>query len=305
MPKPPSAYDLHQQSRWLRHDAHLWLRHDFARWLNPGTDPEEVYPHLKRQREAAEEAERAAVIAEGYRLQAALRAEVDELKAALARRRLEEAKYSPDQPRVPAGNPDGGQWTDRGGGGGQSQGGSLAQPMGNVDIGNVSGSNELSDLFHIKPDQMPLIGQQVAGGYPVDLLEERQRGGHAIEGHLRSDRSLQSDLGARVAEAVRKGDSVGDMRQGSFTSLEAANKLVNATIAKIGTKWTGSSTGDRPRKISTPTFRLPTGREAVARTERSQIYVRDTYSVRVVIVPDGGSRNGFRVDTAFPTNRRR
>jgi hypothetical protein len=27
------------------------------------------------------------------------------------------AKYSPDQPRVPAGNPDGGQWTDGGGGG--------------------------------------------------------------------------------------------------------------------------------------------------------------------------------------------
>jgi hypothetical protein len=27
-------------------------------------------------------------------------------------------KYSPDQPRVPAGNPDGGQWTDAGGGGG-------------------------------------------------------------------------------------------------------------------------------------------------------------------------------------------
>jgi hypothetical protein len=25
-------------------------------------------------------------------------------------------KFSPDQPRVPAGNPDGGQWTDGGGG---------------------------------------------------------------------------------------------------------------------------------------------------------------------------------------------
>jgi hypothetical protein len=28
-----------------------------------------------------------------------------------------ERKYSPDQPRVPAGNPDGGQWTSGGGGG--------------------------------------------------------------------------------------------------------------------------------------------------------------------------------------------
>ena len=31
-------------------------------------------------------------------------------------------KYSPDQPRVSAGNSDGGQWTDRGGGGGGSSG---------------------------------------------------------------------------------------------------------------------------------------------------------------------------------------
>ena len=35
-------------------------------------------------------------------------------------RRPEAQKYSPDQPRVPAGDPDGGQWTDGGGGGGGS-----------------------------------------------------------------------------------------------------------------------------------------------------------------------------------------
>jgi hypothetical protein len=181
--------------------------------------------------------------------------------------------------------------------------------MGNVDVGDVSGSSELGDLFRFKPDETPLTGQQVAGeregGYPVDLLEERQRGGHAIEGHLRSDRSLQSDLGARVAEAVRKGDSVSDMRQGSFTSLEAANKLVNATIARNPDKVDRVVNRGSPRENLDADFPTPTGREAVARTERSQIYVRDTYSVRVVIVPDGGSRNGFRVDTAFPTNRRR
>jgi hypothetical protein len=56
MPQPLSAYDAHQRERWTRHDAHLWIRHDAARWLPPGTDPEEVYPHLKRQREAAEDA---------------------------------------------------------------------------------------------------------------------------------------------------------------------------------------------------------------------------------------------------------
>jgi hypothetical protein len=67
MPQPPSAYDLHQHQRWLRHDAHLWIRNDFARWLKPGTDPEELYPHLKRQREAAEDAAFAAQIAASRR----------------------------------------------------------------------------------------------------------------------------------------------------------------------------------------------------------------------------------------------
>ena len=107
MPHPPSAYDLHQQQRWTRHDAHLWLRHDYARWLKPGTDLAEVVPHLKRQREAAEDAAFAAKIAASRRSLAELRVEVDEMKAALARRRLEEAKYSPSQSRVPAGNPRG------------------------------------------------------------------------------------------------------------------------------------------------------------------------------------------------------
>ncbi len=106
---------MHQRQHWTRHDAHLWLRHDAARWLKPGTDPADVYPTLKQQREAAEDAAFAAEIAASRRFLAALRAEVDELKAALARRRLEEAKYSPSQPRVPAGNPRGGQWTDRSG----------------------------------------------------------------------------------------------------------------------------------------------------------------------------------------------
>lgn len=45
---------------------------------------------------------------------AAIRAEVLLLKAATRR----EIKYDPDQPRVPAGNADGGQWT---GGGGAAQ----------------------------------------------------------------------------------------------------------------------------------------------------------------------------------------
>ena len=309
MPQSPSAYDLHQRQRWLRHDAHLWLRHDYARWLKPGTDPAEVYPHLKRQRKAAEAAKERASVAEDAafdawienerRWIAAMREKVAELRAELKRRRLEEAKYSPSQPRVPAGDSRGGQWTDG------STGGSIAKPMGSVVVGDPGESSELTGV----PDDTSADGEQVAGerqgGYPVDLLEERERGGHAIEGHIRSDRSLKSDLEARVAEAVRKGDSVSDMRQGSFTSLESANKLVNSTIARNSEQVDRVVNGGSPQEKLDADFPTPTGREAVARTERSQIFIRDTYWVRVVIVPDGAVARGFRVETAFPMNRKR
>jgi hypothetical protein len=92
--------------------------------------------------------------------------ELNELKAAQARRRLEEAKFSPTQPRVPAGNPRGGQWTDRSGASGQNQGIGLTQPVGDVDIGDVTGSSEVGDLFQIRPDDTRLDGVQLAGDMP-------------------------------------------------------------------------------------------------------------------------------------------
>jgi hypothetical protein len=126
MPRPPSAYEVHQRKRWLRHDMHLWIRHDAARWVKPGTDPADVFPTLARERaqkeaekehaRAAEDAAFDAWIENERRWNAAMRQEVDELKAELKRGRLEEAKYSPSQPRVPGGDPRGGQWTDRSGG---------------------------------------------------------------------------------------------------------------------------------------------------------------------------------------------
>jgi hypothetical protein len=161
----------------LRHDMHLWIRHDAARFVRPGFDPGDVFPTLARKADAAKaaplDAELAAEVAKGYRLIAVLREEVAEIRADIKRRRALEEKYSPSQPRVPAGNPRGGQWTDRSGGGGtvagpssdtgQSQDADLTQPMGNVDIGDVSGSSELGDLFQIKPRDTRVEGVEVGG----------------------------------------------------------------------------------------------------------------------------------------------
>jgi hypothetical protein len=199
--------------RWIRHDWRLWIRPDIARWMQPGVDPADVIPALARERaqqeaamqraRAAEDAALAAEIEHERRAWAALNEEVRELNAEMARwrRRLaeEEAKYSPSQPRVPAGNPRGGQWTDRNGGQGtvanpsqdtgQGTAASLAQPMGNVGIGDVSGSSETEGLFNIGPADNRVDGVQLAGGYnqvgpdgkPVvnaDGTPYYQRGGH-------------------------------------------------------------------------------------------------------------------------------
>jgi hypothetical protein len=161
---------------------HLWIRHDASRFVRPGFDPADVFPTLARKPDAAKaaafEAKLAAVVAEGYRLNAVLREEVAEIRAEMKRRRLEEAKYSPSQPRVPAGNPRGGQWTDRSGGQGtvaspsedtgQSQDADLTQPMGNVELGDVSGSSEFGDLFRIKPDGPRVDGVRLAANDTPD-----------------------------------------------------------------------------------------------------------------------------------------
>ena len=200
----------HIDERWIRHDWQRWIQPDIERWMKPGVDPADVIPALARERaqkeaareraRAAEEAAFDAEIEHERRVLAALKEEMNEVNAEMARWRrslAEEVKYSPSQPRVPRGDSRGGQWTDG------STGGSIAKPMGNVDVGNVSGSSELGDLFQIKPDDPRIDGAQLAGE-PVDLLEQEQRGGHAIGEHAGKTydylKSRARDEGRRTLE---------------------------------------------------------------------------------------------------------
>jgi hypothetical protein len=174
-------------------------------------------------------------------------------------------KYSPSQPRVPAGNPDGGQWADGGGG-----------------------------LERI---------QYRRNKRPIDLLEERDLGGHAIERHVgRSDASLLNAVNGATGYYRRVGALADGLREGSFPSLEAANKLVNSTIARNPDKVDKVVNGLSGKEDLDAVFGSPTGSEAYAATERSQPYIRETYGVRVVIVRDRRSEKGYRVETAFPRN---
>ena len=71
---------------------------------------------------------------------------------------------------------------------------------------------------------------------------------------------------------------------GSFSSLEAANRLVNGTIAQNPAKVERVASGQSPKEELTGRFDSITGYEAYARTERSQPYIRETDGVVVAPV---------------------
>ena len=108
-------YAEHQRKRWLRPDAY--------RFAPPGSPEAKMpgYLHpwaaVARAEEAAEDEARAraAVEQEAFERELLeLRWLVKSLRTDLAVARLRH-KYSPDQPRVPAGSPEGGQWASGGG----------------------------------------------------------------------------------------------------------------------------------------------------------------------------------------------
>jgi hypothetical protein len=100
----------------------------------------------------------------------------------LRRRSQAELKYSPSQPRIPAGQTGGGRWTRDGGDVATSLEAApaatpdLARPMGHVDLGATAGA-EGSGLFQIAPSTPDRSGVRLAGDLPVDLAEEEQQGG--------------------------------------------------------------------------------------------------------------------------------
>lgn len=116
-----------REEAYARHQQQRWMRPDAHRWIRP---------------DAARFLKSAAELASAY--------------PALDR------KYNPGQPRTPAGNPDGGQWTD-GDGSGAAQ---IARPTRRVDIGDL---NEIGDLglFQIAPRERDNSNYaQLAGDVP-------------------------------------------------------------------------------------------------------------------------------------------
>jgi hypothetical protein len=86
----------------------------------------------------------------------------------------------------------------------------------------------------------------------------------------------------------------------SFTSLEAANRLVNATLARNRQEVRRVASGELPAARIRWRFSSVTGFQAYLPRLHSNPFIRDAHGVRVRIIHDPRSPKGFRVHTAFP-----
>jgi hypothetical protein len=321
MPPPDSPWLRHHRQRWLRHEAHLWIRPDAARFFPPGTDPADINPTLPRKSDAAQaaafEAELAAEVEAGYRLLAVLREEVAELRAELKRRRLEEAKYSPSQPRVPAGNPRGGQWSNRNEGGAGSGGfgsgdsaelGSSSDGSGGEGEGvDASGMSSGPDSENFSDSIVKVAADDSERRYSVNLQEEEARGGHTLRDHVgKTDDYLIGLMNADYERSTSGNLEITRFRdaEGSFATPEQANDYVNQLLKLERDKVDQVATGAKDRDLLERRIGSVTGKEAFRPNGDSDPYIRDTYGVRAIIINDSRSPRGYTVRTAFPVNER-
>jgi hypothetical protein len=115
----------HQHARWLRPDAARYVRPDAGRYGGPNADIAPLPTVAPARRQAEKSVAAAGALDRSLRAferdHVVLRRMVAELRLDLQRQRLaRKYGYNPSQPRVPAGNPDGGQWTDGADGAGGS-----------------------------------------------------------------------------------------------------------------------------------------------------------------------------------------
>ena len=244
------------------------------------------------------------------------------IRSALARADGYGYKYRPDQLRVPAGNPDGGQWTDEGGGGGASTRDRVARNKPSKDKKPIasdapaqpvratdSSPRMLDEVIDKEPS--PFDGAEITPaadrwGYNIDLTEEERgtptsRRGHAIERHVGKTREeiIERILNNKVFDGS-------DYRYpivGSFQGLYEANLYVNEALRRQSALVEAVKRGDfgnYPKWIIQE-IGVPTGREG--KLENGTVNFYQTSAVTVSI-QRANNMNGFRIITAFPSNIR-
>jgi hypothetical protein len=210
---------------------------------------------------------------------AAVRVEVASLRLQLAWKR-----YDPDQPRVPAGSSDGGQWTDGDGGLGDG-------PW---------GARWLDQEPELRPTPATLDGRE--NRYKISIYAEAARGGHTIRRHVnKSDRELVQRLEEERAE--HEGKIVFRFRNGTFFSMEEARELTERTLHENQLIVEEVRSGRRMAARISHRFGFVTGREVLIKDLYDKPSFRPTYAVEVRIFYDKRSPNNFTVVTSFPFNQ--
>lgn len=125
------AWLAQPRRRWMLPDPSRWLRPDHNKWKRP--EPVWRMPPQPQEHKYDDGDLHAENLARLSRSLAVLRRELASVQGELLRRK---AGFNPSQPRAPAGNSDGGQWTDAGGasgsetsGSGTREGGSSNPPL--------------------------------------------------------------------------------------------------------------------------------------------------------------------------------
>ena len=223
-------------------------------------------------------------------------------------------KFSPDQPRVSAGNPDGGQWTNEG------ESTSPSSPTIGSRLDSASRPAQYVALdTGIRTDATEAPSSPSQGGDPsaappvqlaadwrnmaVNLAEEEAPNGigHTVRDHVgKSDAELLATLENERYWTV-PATFIG-IREGSFGSIENANDLVNRALRANSALVDLVASGQVDDDFLTLRVGSATGREAFRPDPDAEPYVRDTYSVGVEIWHDANSPRGFRVRTAYPMN---
>jgi hypothetical protein len=193
-----------QRRRWTRNNADLYIRQDAERFFLPGRCPKELKPRHRRHsvdrplRQPAENPELALSPQEAEAIERerlAIRREIGSLRLELALLRF---KYNSNQPRVPAGNPDGGQWTS-----GEGAGGSGPQRTGLADASR----NDPRVLSDATPENSWQPGAQYAQNETPAPLQ-RVHPDATYESDLQAKRSLEYWKGQstdRIVESLKPG----------------------------------------------------------------------------------------------------
>jgi hypothetical protein len=153
----------HQRKHWLRPDAERWLRPDAHRWMVPEAQ-RWLLPNEKRAQLNSEQVDWT-VIEDAREQLVRLRCELRSLRTELKLQRFFralKAGFNPNQARLPAGSPGGGQWT---GEGGTAPGGARSESAGGAQRGHHFVPRQLFDdpALRMLPETKKVFEQGVTG----------------------------------------------------------------------------------------------------------------------------------------------